>query len=116
MPVLFHGDASFAGQGVCYETMQLMHVKEMAASEPTQESPLLVGINFASRDARHSHAKLHPHHSGYAFLAAWAKMIQSCGCSFTEPLRYSALECLGSCAWSNAEIANVGRCNTVHLH
>mmetsp|Transcript_60399 Transcript_60399/g.143977 ORF Transcript_60399/g.143977 Transcript_60399/m.143977 type:complete len:1041 (-) Transcript_60399:147-3269(-) len=28
MPVLFHGDASFAGQGVNYETMQLMHVKE----------------------------------------------------------------------------------------
>jgi len=28
MPVLFHGDASFAGQGVCYETMQLMHVKD----------------------------------------------------------------------------------------
>ena len=28
MPILFHGDASFAGQGVCYETMQLAHVKE----------------------------------------------------------------------------------------
>eukprot|EP00928_Gymnodinium_smaydae_P023471 TRINITY_DN19360_c0_g2_i3.p1 TRINITY_DN19360_c0_g2~~TRINITY_DN19360_c0_g2_i3.p1 ORF type:complete len:1025 (+),score=287.34 TRINITY_DN19360_c0_g2_i3:74-3148(+) len=28
MPVLFHGDASFSGQGVCYETMQLAHVKE----------------------------------------------------------------------------------------
>jgi 2-oxoglutarate dehydrogenase E1 component len=28
MPVIFHGDASFAGQGVCYETMQLAHVKE----------------------------------------------------------------------------------------
>eukprot|EP00933_Yihiella_yeosuensis_P031830 TRINITY_DN25437_c0_g1_i1.p1 TRINITY_DN25437_c0_g1~~TRINITY_DN25437_c0_g1_i1.p1 ORF type:complete len:1020 (+),score=228.07 TRINITY_DN25437_c0_g1_i1:73-3132(+) len=28
MPVLFHGDASFAGQGVCYETMQLAHVQE----------------------------------------------------------------------------------------
>jgi len=28
MPVLFHGDASFAGQGVVYETMQLAHTKE----------------------------------------------------------------------------------------
>jgi 2-oxoglutarate dehydrogenase E1 component len=28
MPVLFHGDASFAGQGVVYETMQLAHVRE----------------------------------------------------------------------------------------
>eukprot|EP00933_Yihiella_yeosuensis_P034709 TRINITY_DN28184_c0_g1_i1.p1 TRINITY_DN28184_c0_g1~~TRINITY_DN28184_c0_g1_i1.p1 ORF type:complete len:1048 (+),score=248.64 TRINITY_DN28184_c0_g1_i1:100-3243(+) len=28
MPVLFHGDASFAGQGVVYETMQLAHVQE----------------------------------------------------------------------------------------
>mmetsp|Transcript_27829 Transcript_27829/g.69902 ORF Transcript_27829/g.69902 Transcript_27829/m.69902 type:complete len:1019 (+) Transcript_27829:71-3127(+) len=28
MPVLFHGDASFAGQGVCYETLQLAHVQE----------------------------------------------------------------------------------------
>eukprot|EP00928_Gymnodinium_smaydae_P023468 TRINITY_DN19360_c0_g1_i1.p1 TRINITY_DN19360_c0_g1~~TRINITY_DN19360_c0_g1_i1.p1 ORF type:complete len:1054 (+),score=296.15 TRINITY_DN19360_c0_g1_i1:362-3163(+) len=28
MPVLFHGDASFSGQGVCYETLQLAHVKE----------------------------------------------------------------------------------------
>lgn len=28
MPVLFHGDASFAGQGVVYETMQLAHVEE----------------------------------------------------------------------------------------
>jgi len=28
MPVLFHGDASFAGQGVCYETMQLAHVTD----------------------------------------------------------------------------------------
>jgi len=28
MPVIFHGDASFAGQGVVYETMQLAHVKE----------------------------------------------------------------------------------------
>jgi 2-oxoglutarate dehydrogenase E1 component len=28
MPVLFHGDASFSGQGVCYETMQLAHVTE----------------------------------------------------------------------------------------
>ncbi|CAK9115854.1 unnamed protein product [Durusdinium trenchii] len=28
LPILFHGDASFAGQGVVYETMQLAHVKE----------------------------------------------------------------------------------------
>jgi 2-oxoglutarate dehydrogenase E1 component len=28
LPVIFHGDASFAGQGVVYETMQLAHVKE----------------------------------------------------------------------------------------
>jgi len=28
MPILFHGDASFAGQGVVYETMQLAHVSE----------------------------------------------------------------------------------------
>merc|ERR1719336_2856286 len=28
MPVLFHGDASFSGQGVNYETMQLAHVQE----------------------------------------------------------------------------------------
>jgi len=28
MPILFHGDASFAGQGVVYETMQLAHVDE----------------------------------------------------------------------------------------
>jgi 2-oxoglutarate dehydrogenase E1 component len=28
LPVLFHGDASFAGQGVVYETMQLAHVRE----------------------------------------------------------------------------------------
>mmetsp|Transcript_152805 Transcript_152805/g.271075 ORF Transcript_152805/g.271075 Transcript_152805/m.271075 type:complete len:1029 (+) Transcript_152805:66-3152(+) len=28
MPILFHGDASFAGQGVVYETMQLAHVQE----------------------------------------------------------------------------------------
>jgi len=28
MPVLFHGDASFAGQGVNYETLQLAHVQE----------------------------------------------------------------------------------------
>jgi len=28
MPVIFHGDASFAGQGVVYETMQLAHVQE----------------------------------------------------------------------------------------
>jgi len=28
MGVLFHGDASFSGQGVCYETMQLAHVQE----------------------------------------------------------------------------------------
>lgn len=28
LPILFHGDASFAGQGVVYETMQLAHVQE----------------------------------------------------------------------------------------
>merc|ERR1719375_1309753 len=28
LPVIFHGDASFAGQGVCYESMQLAHVQE----------------------------------------------------------------------------------------
>ncbi|CAE8599192.1 unnamed protein product, partial [Polarella glacialis] len=28
MPVVFHGDASFAGQGVVYETLQLAHVQE----------------------------------------------------------------------------------------
>lgn len=28
MPIVIHGDASFAGQGVCYETMQLAHVRE----------------------------------------------------------------------------------------
>jgi len=28
LPIIFHGDASFAGQGVCYETMQLAHVQE----------------------------------------------------------------------------------------
>jgi len=28
MPVLFHGDASFSGQGVVYETLQLAHVQE----------------------------------------------------------------------------------------
>jgi len=28
LPILFHGDASFAGQGVVYETMQLAHVEE----------------------------------------------------------------------------------------
>eukprot|EP00931_Biecheleriopsis_adriatica_P033817 TRINITY_DN1960_c0_g1_i2.p1 TRINITY_DN1960_c0_g1~~TRINITY_DN1960_c0_g1_i2.p1 ORF type:complete len:1021 (-),score=228.48 TRINITY_DN1960_c0_g1_i2:101-3163(-) len=28
LPILFHGDASFAGQGVVYETLQLAHVKE----------------------------------------------------------------------------------------
>jgi len=28
LPIIFHGDASFAGQGVVYETMQLAHVKE----------------------------------------------------------------------------------------
>lgn len=26
--ILFHGDAAFSGQGVCYETMQLAHVQE----------------------------------------------------------------------------------------
>jgi 2-oxoglutarate dehydrogenase E1 component len=28
LPILFHGDASFAGQGVVYETMQMAHVKD----------------------------------------------------------------------------------------
>lgn len=28
MPVIFHGDASFAGQGVVYETLQLAHVDQ----------------------------------------------------------------------------------------
>jgi len=28
VPILFHGDASFAGQGVVYETMQLAHVED----------------------------------------------------------------------------------------
>eukprot|EP00931_Biecheleriopsis_adriatica_P036232 TRINITY_DN2087_c0_g1_i1.p1 TRINITY_DN2087_c0_g1~~TRINITY_DN2087_c0_g1_i1.p1 ORF type:complete len:1043 (-),score=295.32 TRINITY_DN2087_c0_g1_i1:39-3167(-) len=28
MPMVFHGDASFAGQGVVYETLQLAHVQE----------------------------------------------------------------------------------------
>jgi len=28
LPIVLHGDAAFAGQGICYETMQLAHVRE----------------------------------------------------------------------------------------